>query len=362
MYPQRIAVCDTARMYARKHVHLLARTRTYACKHIMTKCVCVCLHGHFCAARIDFARAVRWAVKEGVPSNPQAAGGAGCAADAHLVSWWHPLQSFDISFGFGRDDRYSEQEGGEEEGVGGGANNKNKNSCLNFAIGPNTVKAAANLCVGRGGQPNLTILPAPEGGLVLFLVASIDVLKSVADQLKARGRDARALAKKERQKEEDDKQQRCHVPIDAATPPTLSRTSPTKAARSTLSDPPSASASTPPAPAPAPSSSPLPPPATPASASPPCALIWLHGLGDTGEQGVWRSKFPKLNARLGESLVRQHPTAPIMQQITAQPDGSGKDGNGTHSWFDIHTMPVGLKEPQDESGGWYAICGMWHAV
>jgi hypothetical protein len=312
------------------------------------------------------------------------------------VSWWHPLQSFDISFGFGfgRDDTHTdtEQEGGEGPGSSTGLSaavasnsrtpppqsqpqlelaknknknkykHKNKNSGLSFAIGPSTVKAAANLCVGRGGQPNLTILPAPapegegegEGGLVLFLVASVDAAKSVADQLRARGRDARALAKKERQRTEqqrterqrkaeddDGKQPRCHAPAGAATPPAPPHAGMTAAAGN---------------------STPSAPPPTPAHLLP-CALIWLHGLGDTGEQGGWRSKFTELNARLGKSLVRQHPTAPMVQQITAQPDAGGQGGGtGIHSWFDIHTMPVGLREPQNESGRRYAVGVMRYAV
>ena len=42
-----------------------------------------------------------------------------------------------------------------------------------FAIGPGTLASAARLCLMRNGQPNVTVLPARDGGVTLWLIAPL---------------------------------------------------------------------------------------------------------------------------------------------------------------------------------------------
>jgi len=75
------------------------------------------------------------------------------------------------------------------------------------------------------------------------------------------------------------------------------------------------------------------------------AVLWLHGLGDSGEG--WEGAFASLE-RLVPSVVFSHPTAPT-QPLTC--DG----GSRTTSWFDITTWkppvkPIGLAEPDNPKG------------
>lgn len=75
------------------------------------------------------------------------------------------------------------------------------------------------------------------------------------------------------------------------------------------------------------------------------AVLWLHGLGDTG--AGWKGSFSSLKRKVS-SVEFHHPTAPE-QPLTC--DG----GSRTNSWFDITTWnppvkPIGLDEPDDPKG------------
>ena len=54
-----------------------------------------------------------------------------------------------------------------------------------MAVGPATQKAAAAYCSSRGGQPNITIVPAGDR-LRVLLVAPTDLAKRVAQVLRRR--------------------------------------------------------------------------------------------------------------------------------------------------------------------------------
>lgn len=63
------------------------------------------------------------------------------------------------------------------------------------------------------------------------------------------------------------------------------------------------------------------------------AVLWLHGLGDTG--AGWQGAFGKL----GSAISFHHPTAP-----TAPVTING--GMQCTSWMDLKTFPVDLQEPE----------------
>mmetsp|Transcript_70182 Transcript_70182/g.217045 ORF Transcript_70182/g.217045 Transcript_70182/m.217045 type:complete len:216 (-) Transcript_70182:126-773(-) len=75
------------------------------------------------------------------------------------------------------------------------------------------------------------------------------------------------------------------------------------------------------------------------------AVLWLHGLGDTGDG--WRGAFNALKKQV-PAVKFVHPTAPE-QPLSC--DG----GEENTSWFDIVTWkppikPIGLKEPDQPKG------------
>lgn len=80
------------------------------------------------------------------------------------------------------------------------------------------------------------------------------------------------------------------------------------------------------------------------------AVIWLHGLGDTG--AGWSGSFgPVLDEVPGVQFF--HPTAPT-QRVTINP------GEATTSWFDLKTWPIDLAEPEGPAGMEETV-GMLHA-
>ena len=70
----------------------------------------------------------------------------------------------------------------------------------------------------------------------------------------------------------------------------------------------------------------------------PCALLWLHGLGDTG--AGWEHRFAGLEDLPG--LRSLFPTAPV-RHVRAM----AADEAQLAAWFDLHTYPVALEEPED---------------
>jgi len=70
------------------------------------------------------------------------------------------------------------------------------------------------------------------------------------------------------------------------------------------------------------------------------AVLWLHGLGDTGNG--WRGSFSKVSRKLPD-VKFHHPTAPC-QPLSLD------HGQKTTSWFDLVGWPVGLSEPENPTG------------
>lgn len=105
------------------------------------------------------AACIRAAISEGV-GRPQSA--STHTADVHLNTWWHPLQR-DLSFGLGTQP--------------------------SFSIGPGSLCASGQICVARGGQPNVTVLPESScGGLRASLLAPLRVAYAVQRQIAKRER------------------------------------------------------------------------------------------------------------------------------------------------------------------------------
>jgi len=70
------------------------------------------------------------------------------------------------------------------------------------------------------------------------------------------------------------------------------------------------------------------------------ALLWLHGLGDTG--AGWEDAFDSVAAKVPD-VKFVHPTAP-RQPVTCNGGAVGT------SWFDIHDIPVSASEPTKPKG------------
>merc|ERR1711862_654366 len=70
------------------------------------------------------------------------------------------------------------------------------------------------------------------------------------------------------------------------------------------------------------------------------AVIWLHGLGDTG--AGWKGYFGRVLDEV-PGVQFFHPTAP-KQRVTINP------GETTTSWFDLMTWPIDLAEPEGPAG------------
>ena len=69
------------------------------------------------------------------------------------------------------------------------------------------------------------------------------------------------------------------------------------------------------------------------------AVLWLHGLGDTG--AGWKGAFGPLSNK----ATFIHPDAPV--QPVSSPVHQGEEMT---SWFDITTWPLGLAEPEGPAG------------
>eukprot|EP00928_Gymnodinium_smaydae_P080354 TRINITY_DN64069_c0_g1_i1.p2 TRINITY_DN64069_c0_g1~~TRINITY_DN64069_c0_g1_i1.p2 ORF type:complete len:216 (+),score=43.73 TRINITY_DN64069_c0_g1_i1:53-700(+) len=68
----------------------------------------------------------------------------------------------------------------------------------------------------------------------------------------------------------------------------------------------------------------------------PGAVLWIHGLGDTG--AGWKGVLTRV-AKEKPGTVFEHPTAPT-QAVTCN------SGARMTSWFDIEDIPVALNEPE----------------
>jgi predicted esterase len=320
------------------------------------------------ASNASLCTAIRSAIETGAASaqlaNP---------ADAHFATWWHPLQ-FEPPLHFG---------------VSSTATGGFSPPSPSFAVGPSTIGACARICA-VASQPNLTVLPATDDGLFISLRAPLHSAHAVA-----------ALLRKRAKTKTDGGLTESITPAitPAATPSDTAGAPPVPPIPSTATTPPAPTdslplrsgdgakegrarererlASIPPGHTPfswlhaAESAAPPPghsgfswsatslaawraagrprpgpqPPAVgqpielPQSAPHPCALVWLHGLGDTG--AGWEGKFRLLEAEL-PGLVREHPTAPRRPV-------SACGGDHLTAWFDLQTYPVSTHEPQAEA-------------
>uniref|UniRef100_A0A7S0ZXU0 Phospholipase/carboxylesterase/thioesterase domain-containing protein n=1 Tax=Noctiluca scintillans TaxID=2966 RepID=A0A7S0ZXU0_NOCSC len=74
------------------------------------------------------------------------------------------------------------------------------------------------------------------------------------------------------------------------------------------------------------------------------AILWLHGLGDTG--AGWQGAFSAVSRKVA-NVKFHHPTAQVQPL-------SFEDGQKTTSWFDISTWQppsaIGLQEPDRPAG------------
>jgi hypothetical protein len=98
------------------------------------------------------AAALREAIKEGFgQAGEQQSTGTGQYADVHLNTWWHPLQRIQSQLP----------------------------SLQGFSIGPSSLAAAGQMCMSRGGQPGVTVLPAANGGLFVTLLAPLSIAQGL---------------------------------------------------------------------------------------------------------------------------------------------------------------------------------------
>lgn len=89
-----------------------------------------------------------------------------------------------------------------------------------------------------------------------------------------------------------------------------------------------------------------------ATAAERAAIVWLHGVGDTGAgwEGQWHSVCER---RAGIEL--HHPTAPC-GSLAARP------GEQLSRWFELCTWPVSLAEPEPPAGLDTAIAAIHHLL
>ena len=217
--------------------------------------------------------------------------GAGWYADVHLNTWWHPLQR---KMKFGGDDTPI------------------------FVIGPSSLAAAGQMCVARGGQPNVTILPGriesrqgensgchehSKSSLSVSLVAPLQMAHQILSTLKKRKKEENKRTNKLKKAllRNKDNTTLSHKTESKVPCPMLSN----KSVAITL--------------------------------PPPCSngiILFLHGLGDISCR--WHKRFQPY-VQVKETNFLQ-PQAPI-QNVTAQPEHSP-----LASWFDIQSMPVSVSE------------------
>ena len=225
------------------------------------------------ATGCEIAAALRYAILEGQGECEidTACEGAEAAADVHLNTWWHPLQK---PMGFGvctlKD---------SEDMIEGQAQQPT------FAIGPGSLAGAGQMCLSRGGQPNVTVLPAStSGGFTAFLLCPLEMGHAVLRQLRER----RKSSKKEQQKLQPlaVQKQRANTNVVATLP-----------------------------------------------GNPMARVVWFHGLGDASAS--WHSRFGEdFLARIGGPDSFLQPCAPERTITARQADGP------VPAWFDIAALPV----------------------
>eukprot|EP00729_Bicosta_minor_P004583 gene4583-21107_t len=266
------------------------------------------------ASRTKLAAALRNSIETG-----DAVAQLSKPADIHFTSWWHPLQR-DLDFG--------------------------GSSPAEFNLGPGTVTVAAKLCK-MTGKPNVTVLPAPGGGLLMSLRAPTEaVAKRVVQLLNERS--AKGASQMYAMEAADTLVPVGHTPFSWTAPSVdrftgypgndipLSHTHFSWLQGATVPTEVSARRRD------GSGMSPTPLPhhrheLQDQNQDQACALLWLHGLGDTGNG--WRGKF-KLCVPGG--LAFHHPTAPE-QHVTVQ-------NTSYTSWFDVCTWPISKKEPEPPAG------------
>ena len=293
-------------------------------------------------------------------------------ADVHFTTWWHPLQA---QMQFGCDDE----------------------AATDFAIGPTTLAISARMC-SKLSQPNVTVLPAAKGGLLVTLRAPLAIAQGVVQQLRAKAKSVAA---------------RQEVPAPSTVPSvpivrSVDASPPPPPASAPFSSLPSLDLPRDTGPSPALDSSVVSVPAghtafswlstgctnvqglplghtsfswygslvsesdcnahflaqgqssshilpqisTPGCATKPLptrACIWLHGLGAPSSESWQRMLQGVADSCTG--LLICFPRAPA-GSVGAYP------GRSLARWFDIATVPVGLNEPQCPTGLQDAVEGI----
>lgn len=243
------------------------------------------------ADAVAIAAGLRAGVDADAPSGDEHSESARAAADVHFNTWWHALQH-PLNFAASDD-------------------------ATHFAIGPGTLASAVGLCAMSGGKPTVTVLPAVAGGLVVSLLAPLKLGHALLKSLRLRAKEAKAASKT--------LSQSCTPTGGAESSPVIEQPSVGCAGYTTtcMEMPPAGLA------------------ADNQKDGLKCALLWLHGLGDSGSS--WEVKLKK--TRLLEicgSLQLHLPTAKV-QHVTAHQEPRA-------SWFDVCTLPIDLTEPQDPEG------------
>jgi protein-L-isoaspartate(D-aspartate) O-methyltransferase len=170
------------------------------------------------------------------------------------------------------------------------------------------------MCALRGGQPNVTLLPAEEGGIVVDLLVPLSVGHDVLKLLRARSKEARTLAKLKYLKEAPselraESPQQCRGAAEEEDPLTLPVNADINVAR---------------------------PVANPDDPGQGRAVVWFHGLGDTSLS--WVKRLASVLPHIGGVANFHQPVAPLRHDpITTT---SAPSDHATASWFDLKALPV----------------------
>ena len=298
-------------------------------------------------------------------------------ADVHFTSWWHPLQA-PMTFGASSATDFSLPSTPSLALHSTQDSAPRPSGEAPFAIGPTTLAIGCRICA-RSRSPNVTVVPDGGGGLGVYLTAPLPLVHAVRQQL-AHGRP-----------QTSPRLPLVTPPLSLPPPTTTTATPPpppppppptTTTTTTAAVQPAPPTPSTPPTPGTGRSVSSLPcghtlfswkgahtdavplghtpfswrssrrswvwdgdttPTGTPTDAEARgapkavarAAVVWLHGVGDTG--AGWEGKWHNVSQQR-PGLEFHHPTAP-------NGPVAARGGQRLTRWFHLHTWPVTLEEP-----------------